>query len=93
MSARIRLHAQTETHAVEDFLDFIERFASEVLRAQHFRFRLLNQFIDGLDAGILQAVVRTHRKFQLFHRAVQLFADAIATAFGSTVKFTLRTGE
>src|SRR5580658_2090267 len=45
MALRIRLHAQSEAHAVEDFLDLVQRLATEVLRTQHLRFRLLHQFV------------------------------------------------
>src|SRR3569833_501088 len=82
MARRIGLHAEAEAHAVEDFLDFVERFASEVLRAQQLGFGFLHQLVDRLDAGVLQAVVRADGKLELFDRAVELFADAIAAALG-----------
>src|SRR5215468_5200592 len=68
----IDLHAQRETHGSKDFLDFIERLAAEVLGLEHLRFRLLHQLADGLDVGVLEAVVTAHGKLQLLHRAVEV---------------------
>src|SRR5262249_22524202 len=58
----IDLHAQREAHRGKDFLDLVERLAAEVLGLEHLRFRLLHQLADGLDVGILQAVVTAHGK-------------------------------
>jgi len=40
-----------------DFLDLVERLTAEVLGLQHLRLRLANQLADGLNVGVLQAVV------------------------------------
>src|ERR1700686_2949828 len=73
----IELHAQTQAHLVQDFLNFIERLAAEVFRLQHLVFALLNQFPDGLDIRVLQAIVGTHGEFQFLDRAVQVFDAGI----------------
>src|SRR5580693_7734928 len=61
----VDLHAQTQTHRGKYFLDLVQRLAAEILRLEHFRFSLLNQFADRLNIRILQAVVAAHRKLKL----------------------------
>src|SRR5258707_5726602 len=53
----VDLHSQTETHLSEDLFDLVQRFTPEVLGLQHFGFRFLNQFADGLNVRVFQAVV------------------------------------
>src|SRR5581483_6984270 len=73
----IRLHAELQAHAMQDFLDFVERLAAEVLGPQHVLLGLLHQFADGLDSGVLKAVIRADGKLEFFDRAAELIADAI----------------
>src|SRR5271165_490535 len=73
----IELHAQREAHLHQYIFDLVERFAAEVFGLQHFVLALLHEFADGLDIGVLQAVVGTHGKFQLFHRTIQIFEARI----------------
>src|ERR1700674_5445660 len=58
----IEFHAQRQTHAGQDFLDFVERFSPEVLGLQHFVLGFLNQLANRLDVGVLQAIVGAHRQ-------------------------------
>src|SRR5690606_6376119 len=57
-------HAEVETHRSQHFLDFVQRLAAEVRRAEHFRLRLLDQVADVDDVVVLQAVRRTDRQFE-----------------------------
>src|SRR3546814_16192720 len=45
------IHAQAQTHAREHFLDFIERLAAEVRRAQHLGFGLLDRKSTRLNSS------------------------------------------
>src|SRR5215471_5935977 len=81
----IDLHAQREAHGSKDLLDLIERLATEVLGLEHLRFRLLHQLADGLDVGVLQAVVAANGKLQLFHRAVQVFVLDSGLVFAASL--------
>ena len=54
----------SEVHGSQDFLDFVERLAAEVRRAQHLGFRLQDQVADIDDVVVLQAVRRTDAEFQ-----------------------------
>src|SRR5579872_3638122 len=67
----IELHAKAQAEVAQDFLDLIQRLATEVLGAQHFGFGLLHQVADGLNIGVLQAVVGTHAELELFDGAVE----------------------
>src|SRR5690348_13224235 len=78
----IKLHAEAEAEVLENFLDFVERLAAEVLGAQHFGFGALDEIADGLDVGVLEAVVGTDAEFELFDRAVQHFVHLVQGALG-----------
>src|ERR1700732_1351536 len=67
----VKLHAQREAHLHQYIFDLVERFAAEVLGLQHFIFALLYELANGLDISVLQAVVGTHGKLELFNGAVQ----------------------
>src|SRR5258708_17171687 len=73
----VELHAQAEAHLHQYILDLVERFPAEVLGLQHFVFALLHELADGLDVGVLQAVVAAHGKLQLFDGAIQVFEPRI----------------
>src|SRR5271165_229139 len=73
----VELHAQREAHLHQYIFDLVERFAAEVFGLQHFVLALLHEFADGLDIGVLKAVVGTHGKFQLFDRAIEVFEARI----------------
>src|ERR1700733_7454704 len=60
-------HAEMQTHLGQHFLDFVERLAAEVRRAEHFGFRLLHEVADIDDVVVLQAVGRTYRQFEFVH--------------------------
>src|SRR3546814_2738259 len=53
-----------ETHGCQNFLDLVQRLATEIRSAQHFRLGLLDEIADIDDVVVLQAVGRTDRKFQ-----------------------------
>src|ERR1700674_953980 len=73
----VELHAQREAHLHQDIFDLVERFAAEVFGLQHFIFALLDELANGLDIGVLQAVVRTHGKLELFNGTVQVLETRI----------------
>ena len=60
-------HAKMQTHLCKDFFDLVERLATEVRSAKHFRFRLLDKIADINNIVVLQAVCRTDRQFQLVY--------------------------
>src|ERR1700682_4971343 len=68
----VELYAPAQTHFGEDFLDLVERLAAEVFRLQHFVLALLDQFADGLDIRVLQAIVRTDGEFEFLEGTVQV---------------------
>src|SRR5271156_2241654 len=76
-SVFIELHAQREAHLHQYIFDLVERFAAEVFGLQHFVLALLHEFADGLDVGVLQAVVGADGKFEFFDRAVEVFEARI----------------
>jgi len=53
------------------FLDLVERFAAEVFGLQHLVLALLDQFADGLDVRVLQAIVRTDGEFEFLDGTIQ----------------------
>src|ERR1700730_7928885 len=73
----VEFHAQREAHLHQYIFDLVERFAAEVLGLQHFVLALLHEFADGLDVGILQAIVGAHGKFQLFDGAIEILEARI----------------
>src|SRR5450432_2041421 len=73
----IELHAQREAHLHQYIFDFVERFAAEVFGLEHFVFALLDQLANGLDVGVLEAIVRTHGKLQLFDGTVEMLEARI----------------
>src|SRR5277367_4881965 len=94
-SVFIELHAQREAHLHQYIFDLVERFPAEVLGLQHFVLALFHEFADGLDVGVLQAVVGAHGKFQLFdvvHRLFKVDKDAhvVFDEFGGETDGILR---
>src|SRR5882762_4865563 len=77
----VEFHAQAEAHLGQYIFDFIERLAAEVFRLQHFVLALLDEFTNGLNIRVLQAVVRANGKLQFFHRAVQVFEARVIGDF------------
>src|SRR6266849_4116410 len=73
----VELHAQGEAHLHQYILDLVERLAAEVFGLQHFIFALLDELADGLDVGVLQAVVGAHGKLELLDGAVEMFEARI----------------
>ena len=76
------VHAETQAHGRQHFLDFVQRLAAEVRRAEHFGFGLLNQIADIDDVVVLEAVGRTDRQFQLVHLLQQEAVDLVGVACG-----------
>src|SRR6185369_12333122 len=60
-SLLIELHPEMQPHRGEDFLDLVQRFASEVFGLEHVRLGLLDKLTDGSNIGVLKTVVRAHR--------------------------------
>src|ERR1700741_4807421 len=63
----VKFHSEVEPHAVQDFLDLIERLLAEVLGGQHFAFGPLDQIANRADVGVLETVVRTNGQFELIN--------------------------
>ena len=68
----IDFHAQLEPHFLENLFDLVERFVTEVFGSKHLLLALLNQLADIFDIGVLQAVLRAHRKLELVNAAKQI---------------------
>src|ERR1019366_8028118 len=83
----VDLHTQRQAHLSKDFLDFIQALAAEVLGLQHFGFGLLHELADGLNVGVLEAVVAADRKLKLFNATIQVVVAQQGAAF-----FTARLG-
>src|SRR6266404_8706234 len=77
----VDLHTEAQPHRGQDFFDLVQRLASEVLGLQHFGFGLLNQFADGLNVRVLQAVVAADGKLKFLDRTVQIFVLNLRLAF------------
>src|SRR5581483_10889123 len=60
----VDLHAETQTHRLQNLLDLVQRLAAEILGLQHFGFGLLHELANSLDIRILQAVVAAHRELE-----------------------------
>src|SRR6267154_4127754 len=73
----VKLHAQREAHLHQYIFDLVERLAAEVFGLQHFIFALLDELANGLDIGVLQAVVGAHGKLELLDGAVQVLKARI----------------
>src|SRR3954471_19209553 len=67
----IEAHPEAQPHAVQDFLDLVQRLAAEVLRLQHLGLGLLHQLADRADVRVLEAVVRAHRELELLDALVE----------------------
>src|SRR5882724_1800182 len=78
----VKLHTQREAHLHQYIFDFVERLAAEVLGLEHFVFAFLHEFANGLDVRILQAVVGTDRKLELFDGTIKMFKTWIVREFG-----------
>src|SRR5262245_11458441 len=53
----VKLHTEVESHAVQDFLDLVERLLAKVLRRQHFTLGALDQIANRPDVSVLETVV------------------------------------
>src|SRR4029077_3481424 len=76
-SVLVEFHAQREAHLHQYIFDLVERFATKVFSLQHLVLALLHELANGLNVGVLQAVVRAHRKLQLFDGAVEMLETRI----------------
>src|SRR5581483_4009867 len=80
VSVLVNLHTEAQAHRGKDLLDLVERLAAEILGLEHFGFGLLHEFTDGLDIGILQAVVAAHGEVQCLDRAVHVLVADLGLA-------------
>src|SRR5581483_9698831 len=72
----VNFHPQRQPHGRQDLLDLVQRLAAEVLGLQHLVLSLLDEFADGLDIGVIQAVVAAHGELKLLDGAIEvLVAD------------------
>src|SRR3954447_14288341 len=63
-----KLHTKGEAPRSEDFLDFVERLATQVRGLEQLVLGALDQVTDVVDVLGLQAVGRTHREFEFVDR-------------------------
>ena len=54
-----------------------QRLPAEVLRFQHLGLGLRHEIVDGLDAGVLEAVVGTDGQLEFVDRTIQLVQDPL----------------
>ena len=64
-----------QSHLRQHFFDFVQRFATEIRRAQHFGFGFLNQIADVHDAVVFQTVRGTHGQLQFVDFAQQVAVE------------------
>src|SRR6516164_11637080 len=67
----LETRAQREAARSEDFLDFVERLATQVRGLEQFGLGTLDQVADVVDVLGLQAVRRTDRELELVDRTQQ----------------------
>src|ERR1700753_3624217 len=67
----LETRAQREAARSQNFLDFVERLATQVRGLEQFGLGTLDQVADVVDVLGLQAVRRTDREFQLVDRTQQ----------------------
>src|SRR6185295_4331214 len=60
ISLFVKFHPKVQTHAVQDFLNFVQRLLAEILGSQHLAFAALYQITNRSDIRILETVVRAH---------------------------------
>src|SRR3954462_11620536 len=75
--------AEVETARLQRLDNLLDRLATEVRDRRQLRLRLLQQLADGLDAGALQAVVRTDAQLDLLDGDVSHRPAAGAGGTGS----------
>src|SRR6266852_151277 len=63
----VKLDSKVESHAAQNVANFSKSFLAKILGRQHFTLRSLHQIAHRLDAGVLQTIIGTHRKFELVH--------------------------
>ena len=68
-------HAEGQTHGGQNFLDLVQRLATEVRRAEHLRLRLLDQVANVDDVVVLQAVRRAGRQFEFVDLAEEVLVE------------------
>src|SRR6478736_6197161 len=66
----VKVHSKIETHSMKEVLDLRKRLLAEVLRAEHVFFAAFDQITDRANVGVLQAIVRSNRKFELIDRLI-----------------------
>ena len=67
----LKLHAECQTVRSQDFLNLIERLASEVRSLEKFVFCSLDQIADVVNVFGFQAVRRTNGEFKIVNRTAK----------------------
>jgi len=75
------VHAETQAHAGQHFLDFVQGLAAEVRGAQHFRFGLLHEIANIDDIVVLEAVGGADAEFQFVDLLEQIAVELVGIAF------------
>src|SRR4051812_18595946 len=82
----LELHAQREATRGKNFLDFVERLATQVRGLEQLVLGALDQVTDVIDVLGLQAVGRAHRQFQFVDRAQQDRVELLRAALHRLVE-------
>src|SRR5690606_33461529 len=77
----LELHAQGQAARGKDFLDFVERLATQVGGLEQLVFGALDQIADVVDVFGLQAVGRTHGQLEVVDRTQQHGVDLRGAAY------------
>src|SRR5690606_37144335 len=80
-------HAEGQAARGKDFLDFVERLATQVGGLEQLVLGALDQVADVVDVFGLQAVGRTHGQLEVVDRTQQHGVDLRGAAYGSLVGF------
>ena len=86
----VDLHAEVKPHAQKHTLNFVQRFAAEILGLEHLGFSTLHQFTHKADIGAAQAVGGTNGKLKIVNAFEQMFVQfsAFAAAVALVVGYT-----
>ena len=75
------VHAETQPHAGQHFLDFVQRLAAKVRGTQHFGFGLLHEIANIDDIVVLEAVGGADAEFQFVDLLEQIAVELVGVAF------------
>src|SRR5690606_8038541 len=71
----LELHAESQATCSQNFLDFVERLATQVRSLEQLVFGTLDEVADVVNVLCLEAVCRTYGEFQIVDRTQQNRVD------------------